>query len=202
MKRRDIVKLLGLAATVPVLPAEALGLFRQIQVDVGHANKLRILTPHQDATVTVMAERIIPQTETPGAQAARVNEFIDLIVAEWFSDEDRSVFLAGISAVDTRTQKYFGKDFVDATADQQAEILRALGEEMVQQQAARDAMPRGYRGSEGDPPPNFYRMFRDLTLTGYFTSEIGFTQQLHEEIVPGRFDGCVPISSTIPAKAQ
>jgi hypothetical protein len=62
--------------------------------------------------------------------------------------------------------------------------------------------PRGYRGSLPEPENNFYFMFRQLTLTGYFTSEAGFTQQLHEEIIPGRFDGCIPPASTAPAKGS
>ena len=45
-------------------------------------------------------------------------------------------------------------------------------------------------------------MFRQLVLTGYFTSEAGFMQQLHEEIIPGHYNGCIPVVSTTPEKAQ
>jgi len=45
-------------------------------------------------------------------------------------------------------------------------------------------------------------MFRQLTLTGYFTSEAGFTQQLREEIIPGRFDGCFPIETSTASKSS
>jgi hypothetical protein len=74
---------------------------------------------------------------------------------------------------------------------------------MAQAQSELAAAPQGYRGSEPELEGNFYRMFRDLTLTGYFTSEIGLTQQLHEEMIPGHFDGCVPMPSAIaPGKAN
>jgi len=66
---------------------------------------------------------------------------------------------------------------------------------MAQANAALAAEPIGYRGSLPEPEDNFYLMFRQLTLTGYFTSEPGFTQQLHEEIIPGRFEGCVPFAA-------
>ena len=62
-----------------------------------------------------MADLIIPATETPGAKDVRVNEFIDHIVADWFTDEERAGFLAGLDEVDVRTQNLFQKTFVDAS---------------------------------------------------------------------------------------
>jgi hypothetical protein len=58
--------------------------------------------------------------------------------------------------------------------------------------------PRGERGALRQPTDNFYFVFRSLTLQGYFTSEAGFTQQLHKAIIPGRFDGCVPFNPASP----
>ena len=65
---------------------------------------LRTLNPQQNAMVTTISEIIIPQTNTPGAKAARVNEFIDLILTEWYDDEEKSIFLTGLTEVDTRTR--------------------------------------------------------------------------------------------------
>jgi glucoside 3-dehydrogenase (cytochrome c) hitch-hiker subunit len=159
-----------------------------------------VLSPHQDATVVAMAELIIPRTETPGAKDTRVNEFIDHILADWYADEDRARFLSGLADVDTRTQNLFGKNFIEASAEQQSEVLRSLGDELAQATAALANAPRGYRGSEPEPDGNFYLMFRELTLIGYFTSEPGFTQQLREEIIPGRYDGCVPLLAPTSGK--
>ena len=147
-----------------------------------------------------MAELIIPRTETPGTKETRVDEFIDHILAAWYTDDDRARFLAGLAEVDARSQKLFAKNFVDASSEQQSEILRALGEELAQAVSALTNAPRGYRGETPLPQDNFYLMFRQLTLAGYFTSEAGFTAQLHEEIIPGRYDGCVPVQSSNPAK--
>lgn len=141
-----------------------------------------------------MAELLIPQTDTPGAKAVHVNEFIDLILAEWYSDDDRRLFLAGLDDVDARSRSLFSQTFIQLSSAQQAEIFRALGDELALAQAAVADNPRGYRGSAPEPDDNFYLMFRDLVLTGYFTSEPGFTLQLHEEIVPGHFDGCIPVT--------
>lgn len=202
MKRRELVKWLAFGSAMPVLPVEVLAAFTGIHQSLSPAGaaKLKILNVHQDATVTAMAELMIPQTETPGAKAARVNEFIDQIVADWYDEDERAAFLSGLANVDAQTQALFGQTFVDASVEQQAEILRALGEEMAEQANALRAAPRGYRGEGPEPDSNFYYMFRDLTLTGYFTSEIGFTQQLHLEIIPGHFDGCIPfIAPALPA---
>lgn len=152
--------------------------------------------------MTALAELILPQTDTPGAKAARVNEFIDKIVADWYSEEERQFFLAGLASVDARTQTLFGKNFVDASTIQQAEILSGLGEAMAQETSTLTTAPRGYRGAAPEPDNNFYFMFRDLTLTGYFTSEVGFTKQLHEEIIPGHFDGCTPMAAPAPEKGS
>ena len=73
---------------------------------------------------------------------------------------------------------------------------------MAEEAAALVSAPVGYRGSTPNPDENFYFMFRDLTLTGYFTSEIGFTQQLHEEIIPGSFEGCAPSPAQQPGKGS
>jgi hypothetical protein len=192
LDRREVLKLLALGSALPAFPASAVAAFREVHAGLAQTPALRALNPHQDATVTTMADLLIPRTDTPGAKDVRVNEFIDHIVADWYSDEDRARFVAGLADVDTQTQRVFQKNFVDASPAQQAEILRVLGEEMSAAAGAIADGPRGYRASPPEPDENFYFMFRQLVLTGYFTSEAGFTQVLHEEIIPGRFDGCVP----------
>ena len=201
MHRRQALKLLASGSAISALPSPVLAAFRKIHQELAAAPERKAFNAHQDATVIALAELIIPETETPGAKSVRVNEFMDLIVAEWFSEEERAHFLAGLADVDARTQKLFRKDFVDAATDQQKEILLLLGEEMLSQAAALANAPRGYRGSAPEPENNFYFDFRGLTLTGYFTSEAGFKQQLRDEIIPGHFGGCKPVESAEGQKA-
>jgi hypothetical protein len=201
LDRREILKLLVLSSALPaVLPKNVLAAFREVHAALPAVPALKVFSPHQDATVTAMAELLLPATDTPGAKDVRVNEFIDHIVADWLFDEERQRFLAGLADVDARTQSLFQKDFVDATPAQQAEILRALGDDMAAASEALANGPRGYRASPPEPEDNFYFSFRLLAMTGYFTSEAGFTQQLHEEIIPGRFDGCALFDSSAPPK--
>jgi hypothetical protein len=195
LHRREALKLLASGSAISALPGPIVAAFRKIHAGLGASPERNIFNAHQDATVIALAELIIPETDTPGAKSVRVNEFMGRIVAEWFSEEERAHFLAGLADLDSRAQKLFSKDFVNAAADQQAEILHLLGEEMLSEAAALANAPRGYRGSAPEPENNFYFDFRGLTLTGYFTSEVGYKQQLHEEIIPGHFDGCIPATT-------
>src|SRR6267142_6897641 len=112
MQRREALRLLAAAATLPLLSRDAFSLFQDVHQQLPQGAALKALDPHQNATVVTISELIIPQTDTPGAKAARVNEFIDLIVAEWYDQEQRSAFLTGLADVDQRSQSTFGKDFV------------------------------------------------------------------------------------------
>jgi Gluconate 2-dehydrogenase subunit 3 len=186
MKRRDALKLLAAAAALPLLSHNAFSLFRAVHEDLPKTAGLQTLNPHQNATVTTISELIIPETDTPGAKAARVNEFIDVILTDWYDDEERANFLAGLTDVDTNSQKLFGKDFIRATPEQQTQMLIELDNEMVRSQKA-------------VPPPNpeeekFFESMKQLTLIGYYTSEIGFEQELHESIIPPRHAGCEPLA--------
>lgn len=192
MQRRDALKLLFAGAVLPALPAEALAILREAHPAQGYT--LRTLNPHQNATVAVMTDLIIPETATPGAKGARVNEFIDLILTDWATEEERSRFLAGLADVDQQSRELFGKEFVEASAAQQTALLRAIDDAAM---AARGAMPR-----MGNPvlvhdtqmQGAFWPVFKGITLHGYYTSEIGFTQELKLEIIPGEQHGCAPVN--------
>jgi hypothetical protein len=89
--------------------------------------------------------------------------------------------------VDSRSQTLFGKDFVDCSPPQQSDILRALGEKMAEEAGEHT---RPLRGRGASTPGNFYAMLRQLTLTAYYTSEAGATEELHFEMIPGSYQGC------------
>ena len=187
MHRRQALRLLASAATLPLLSREAFSLFQAAHEQLSEQRVLKTLNPHQNATVTTIAEIIIPQTSTPGAKAARVNEFIDLILTEWYDEEEKSTFLTGLADVDSRTRELYSKDFVECGEKQQVEILQALDDEV----AARTEDVRRRRNRP--PEKNFFFMIKQLTLVGYYTSQIGFEQELHGEIIQPRHAGCVPL---------
>jgi hypothetical protein len=197
MERRDALRLLATAAALPLVPGELAALLRTARAETHLKGPLRTLNPKQNAFVTRVAEIILPETSTPGATAARVNEFIDLILTEWYTPEERNHFLAGIADVDARSRNRFGKSFVALPSEQQIAIVKDLDHEMIAQSTATD-----YESSDDGPHAsrNFFASMKQLTLTGYFTSEVGATQELHFEIIPGHFDGCVPREANDPNK--
>jgi len=124
MLRRDLLRVLSATAVAPALPPELSLLLRQAQAPAEYA--LRTLTPHQSATIVAMIGLIIPVTDTRGAKAARVNEFMDVILTDWATDAERARFLKGLDDVDTQCNALFGKNFVDGSTPQQTAILQAL----------------------------------------------------------------------------
>lgn len=189
MERREALRLLASAAALPLLSPQAFSLFRAVHDQLPDQPILKTLNPHQNEMVTTISELIIPQTDTPGAKATHVNEFIDLILSEWYDEQERSIFLTGLAGVDASTRDLFGKDFVACGEKQQAEILRALDNEVAAARAETDAkMKRNF-----PPERNFFFMFKQLTLIGYYTSQVGFEQELHKEIIPSRHAGCAPL---------
>ena len=193
MNRRDALRLLTAGAVIPALTPELFAFYRQAHPGGSYA--LRTLTSHQNDTVVAMIDQIIPATDTPGAKGARVNEFIDVILTEWAKDEERRNFLDGLADVDKQSNALFGKDFASASPAQQLVLLRSMDE------ASAHA-----RSLEKDPPPfwepegrdrqmqgDFFTVFKNMTVHGYYTSEIGFAQELKLEIIPGAQHGCTPL---------
>ena len=190
MNRREALELLATGMAFQLVPPKLFVAAREMRSLIGPHTTLRTLNSHQDATVTAIAERIIPRTETPGAADIGVDQFIDLILTEWYTKEECTRFLNGLADVDARTQASFGKKFVECTTGQQAEIMMALGQQMTEQGDAVQYIGRRYRGSVPNPDKNFYYMIRSLTLTAYYTSEEGATKELGFEIIPHHHDAC------------
>lgn len=140
--------------------------------------KPKLLDAHQDATVSAISELIIPATDTPGAQAALVNRFIDGVLAAAAEPEQRE-FLRGLRFLDGRSHQLFGTDFVSARPDQQTALLTILSSE--QNTAFEDEIGR-----------DFWKVIKAMTVTGYYGSEIGLTRELGDDgqIFFLEFPGC------------
>ena len=100
------------------------------------------------------------------------------------------------------SQDAYGKAFVQLDPAQRIEIVRKLEAEAKQQKAEMAAQAQNASGQADLQVPKakqnfspFFTILKDLTLTGYFTSEIGCTQALEYVAVPGRYDGCVPLKA-------
>jgi hypothetical protein len=201
MQRRDMLKLLTSVATLSAIPLELTAGLQQAWAQTAMSIGMRTLNPHQNSTVIAISELIIPETDTPGAKGAKVNEFLDLLLTEWFDKSQAVRFVAGLDAVDTLSKKRFGADFVSCTPAQQNELMKQLDDEAMQfvhfqreqakktEQAAKSGRPK----VPAPEPWNFFYTFKKLTIFGYYTTKIGFNQELGDEIIPPGHDGCAPL---------
>lgn len=140
------------------------------------------LTAEQNEMVDTIAEIIIPATDTPGARAANVNRFVDAMLTGSYPPKTRDRFLAGLKETDARCQDAYGSAFVECSLEEQRALVGELDDETFGPDAS---------ASDRENPP-FFRMMKELTLVGYYTSEIGASQELKTNIVPGHYDGDVP----------
>jgi hypothetical protein len=139
-------------------------------------------TAEDVALLDEVAETILPETSTPGAKAAGVGPFIAMMVVDTYADREQDVFRAGLSTLEDECRSMHGESFVSATPVQRLELLQKLDAEQLQ----------FMRTAERDEPAHYFRMIKELTLLGYFTSEIGYTQAMRYAETPGRFDPCTP----------
>ena len=147
------------------------------------------LTTDQVDLLGTLVDLIIPPTDTPGAKDAGVPVFIDKLLRDWVESEDRVRFQTGLAAVDEEMQETHGVAFREATPEQQNAFLTRLDQEAIQ---ARE---------EGAAPLPFFATLKEWTLVGYYTSEIGATQELQWLAAPGRYDADPPLNEVGPTWA-
>jgi hypothetical protein len=147
-----------------------------------------------------VADTILPTTSSPGAKAANVGGFMAVMVRDCYTPADQQTFIDGMSKLNDAAGKKFSSKFMDLTPQQRTDLLIDLDKEQKaftadrDKQLAADALKhKGEANYKGPELPNHYfRMMKQLTLLGYFTSEVGATKALRYIAIPGRYDGCVP----------
>lgn len=156
--RRDTLKIIGAIGTTCAFPFAANDLYgqhqhgtpAQAQPPRGHYQPKFFTAPEYE-TVSRLADLIIPPTDTPGAVAAGVPEYIDYVVHT--NPEHQAPMREGL------------KQFIGLTEQQQIDLLTPLS-------AAAD------REDLSVPGARFFRMLKSLTADGYYTSQIGLVQEL------------------------
>ena len=154
-----------------------------------NSGPLNYLSPERRKLVAAMAETIIPRTDTPGAIDAGVPAYLERMMADWLNQEELAIFEAGLGELESRIPEEYGKPFDALEAEQQRHILEDLEE------AASDSAWYASAGKPGDYQSDapFICQFKELTVWGFFTSEVGGTQVLRHNAMPMYFDGDVPL---------
>jgi hypothetical protein len=167
MNRRDAIQhvaiLLGSVISAPTMA----GVMGQ-KLNVGESLPV---SAEQEAFLAELADVIIPTTTTPGAKAAGVEKFIVRVMRDCYPKADQEKFYSGLTQLNTDSRSAFGKSFVELDPKQKIDAVKAL--------------------TTSNKP--FFMRMKEMTVTGYFTSEIGATKALEYLPIPGRFEGCVPL---------
>jgi Gluconate 2-dehydrogenase subunit 3 len=176
MERRELIQWLvataGLTAVETLGPADLLAFGRAVHRRATPQAARRTFTTHAEQTVRLAAERIIPATDTPGATDAKVSAFIEKMLTDWHTPEERQRFLAGLKDLDTRCQARAARDFIDCAEGDQVAVLTDLDAANAE----------------------WFARLKYLTVYGYCTSEVGM-RALGLWPQPWRYDGCAPLDA-------
>jgi hypothetical protein len=180
--RREVLRALSL--TGAALPAWGRALLAVAEAHVPDAAetaaawKPLVLDARQDRTVTALCEAILPATDTPGAKAALVNRYVDAILDD--ADEaDRNRFLDGLRWIDDRCLELYGCEYLASLPDQQNALLTILASPANDSSADRVRV-------------ELFKTLKSLTITGYYTSEVGLLEELKDDggMFFDAFQGC------------
>ncbi|HYW51473.1 MAG TPA: gluconate 2-dehydrogenase subunit 3 family protein [Gemmatimonadaceae bacterium] len=140
-------------------------------------------TSENVAVLDEVADTILPDTpKSPGAKAAKTGAFMALMVTDTYTEADQKLFMDGMAALDEASKKANGgATFLKATPAQRTALLTALDKEQFEFQKTR----------KPEQPQHWFRMMKELTMLGYFTSEVGYTKAMRYVETPGRFDPCI-----------
>jgi hypothetical protein len=147
-----------------------------------------------------IGETILPTTSTPGAKAAQVGRFMTVMVNDCYEEGDQKTFREGMDKLNEASTKKYGSSFMKISPDQRKELLIGLDKEAKDyQKKVSDFNKKEDEKAKSDQKyvkqrmsPHYFSLMKQLTLLGYFTSEVGATKALRYNPVPGRYEGCIP----------
>lgn len=153
-------------------------------------------TSDEVAMLDEVAEAILPETpDSPGAKAANVGEFMQTMVGDCYSEEEQKIFRAGMKDMEAKAQATYQKAFMELEAGDRMDLLNTLNAEAIAY--GENIPPEEYQKRALDSrldrvPPHYFDMMKQLTILGFFTSEVGATKALRYLEVPGKYDGNYP----------
>ncbi|MEN8788571.1 MAG: gluconate 2-dehydrogenase subunit 3 family protein [Flavobacteriaceae bacterium] len=130
----------------------------------------KFMTKDEAMLTEIVVDILIPPTETPGASGALVHRFIDEMLDGYFDPGEQKTVRNGLKELQET-------GFSDLSNDKRIEVLKNLSAKV------------GQGSSE-----SFFQIIQSMTLLGYFTSEVGATQALAHDPIPGTYEGCIPIN--------
>ena len=142
---------------------------------------------NQKLLIEALAETIIPKTDTPGAKEAGVADTILVLLKDCTSRPSQNKFIDGLKDLISYSNSTYQKSYIDLTSKEQAVVLRHFQKLGKTNQGIIGKVQNKFLGK------SFYTTLSEYTVHGYCTSELGATQGLSYVLVPGRYNGCVPL---------
>lgn len=142
----------------------------------------KVLNNDDSAYLDEIAETILPATKTPGAKAAKVGSFMVLMINDCYDEKEQAIFREGMQKINDQAQSKYGKVFTAIMPEQRHELLVQIDNEQKQYM----------KNKKEEEPVHYFRMMKELTLLGYFTSKPGCSEARRYMPVPGKYIGCVP----------
>ena len=182
LTRREALRRVSLLLGGATLIGESAWLAGCATENVPRAAAGSVFSASEIALLAEIADTILPTTTTPGAKAAGVGPFMALMVTDVYDSREQKIFRNGLATLQSECRKLHGTDFMSAAPTQRTTLLEQFDREQYEYT----------RQHPNGAAPHYFRMMKELTLLGYFTSEIGYTQAMRYTETPGRFDPCVP----------
>ncbi|AHM63065.1 hypothetical protein D770_24100 [Flammeovirgaceae bacterium 311] len=188
MNRREALKAVSFLMGGAVLGGELFLTGCDTKREERQVNEL--FTESDVALLDEVGDTIIPETDTPGAKAVGIGSFMAMMVLDTYPEEDQQRFKEGVENLRSGFDDQYGHSFMEGSQQERHEYLSKLNNEMTT-----------LRNSPEGQPDHYFRMMKELTLLGYFSSEIGSTQALRYIETPGRYDACIPYEKGMRAWA-
>lgn len=184
--RRETLKIVGAIGSTCAFPFAANELYgQQEQSHAGHAPQVKaaelpkapsFFTPAEFAVVTRLADLIIPATGTPGAVAAGVPLYIDMVVGR--NPQAQKLYRAGLQWFDKDCRARLGKTFIDLDEAQQIAVLTPLCEAADAEVDAPAGSGRAGQGRRRPPGVALFKAVKSMTADGFYTSKEGLIDEL------------------------
>jgi hypothetical protein len=164
-----------------------------------------IFTENDITFLDEVGETILPATKSPGAKAAQIGKYMEIMVNDCYDEADQKTFHEGIKKLDEASEKMFKTGFMEATPQQRHDLLVSLDTEAKDYQKTKADFDRTENEKEKaeivkgnkdykkeKKPAHYFTMMKQLTLHGFFTSKVGATEALRHVAVPTKYEGCIP----------
>ncbi len=179
MNRRDAIKRTTILLGGTLSASAIMGVMSGCQAEPTLDWTPSFFTPDEGRIVEQIVECILPRTDTPGAVDAGVHTFIDNMMADYYPEKEKAAFREALKKTDLDANTVYGKSFAGLNDEQQDELLSKYDEE-------------AYAKTTGDN--HFFKNMKELTILGFYTSEVGATEVLEYDPLPGDYKGCIPYS--------